>query len=131
MHFFDTKNKSTLVLPMNTAVYALLKNRHDNLKESDYVFPSVTGKGHIADIRKELDKINAAANITKLTPHSLRHTFSTYAEYLDISPFAIKALLNHSDNKKRDTNCRIHTRKPGTHTESKSDGCRLYRPDHC
>jgi len=103
MHFFDTKNKSTLVLPMNTAVYALLKNRHDNLKESDYVFPSVTGKGHIADIRKELDKINAAASITKLTPHSLRHTFSTYAEYLDISPFAIKALLNHSDNKKRDT----------------------------
>jgi len=103
MHFYDTKNKSTLMLPMNDSVYVLLKERHDNLKESEYVFPSVTGKGHIADIRKELDKINAAANIIKLTPHSLRHTFSTYAEYLDISPFSIKALLNHSDNKKRDT----------------------------
>jgi integrase len=103
MHFFDTKNKSTLVLPMNTAVYDLLKERHNHLKESEYVFPSVTGKGHITDIRKELDKINKASNVAKLTPHSLRHTFSTYAEYLDISPFAIKALLNHSDNKKRDT----------------------------
>lgn len=103
MHFYDTKNKNTLLLPMNDSVYSLLKERHDNLKESEYVFPSNTGKGHIADIRKELNKINAATNIAKLTPHSLRHTFSTYAEYLDISPFSIKALLNHSDNKKRDT----------------------------
>lgn len=103
MHFYDTKNKCTLLLPMNDSVYSLLKNRHDTHKESEYIFPSLTGKGHIADIRKELDKINAAAKITKLTPHSLRHTFSTYAEYIDISPFTIKALLNHSDNKKRDT----------------------------
>ncbi|WP_281183953.1 integrase family protein [Trichlorobacter lovleyi] len=101
MHFVDTKNRKTLVLPMNNQVHNLLKRRSEQNPTSTFVFPSDVKDVHIADIRKELNKINERAGIS-LDPHDLRRTFSTYGETLDISPYTLKSLLNHSMGKKRD-----------------------------
>ncbi len=97
----DPKNKVPFTLPMNTVVYKLLKERKAKYKESDFVFPSNAKSGHIVDVRKELVKINTIAGVT-LTPHDFRRTFQTYAESLDISPYTIKALVNHEIGKKSD-----------------------------
>lgn len=101
MHFPDTKNRKTLILPMSNQVHNMLKLRKESRSKSDYVFPSDVKDVHIADIRKELNKINERAGIS-LDPHDLRRTFSTYGETLDISPYTLKSLLNHSMGKKRD-----------------------------
>jgi integrase len=100
VNFHDTKNSSTLRLPMSTYVHDLLKNREKRKAAgSEYVFPSAEAKeGHVTDIRDELDKINKKAGIT-ITPHDLRRTFMTYADdNLGISFLTIKALVNHESN---------------------------------
>lgn len=116
MTFVDTKNSTTLKLPMSTYVYDLLKQRKDAIPAEDvsdenegdkksakpnYVFPAQSKSGHIVDIRDELQKINSIAGI-KITPHDLRRTFTTYADdSLDISFLTIKALVNHETNKSK------------------------------
>ena len=100
INFCDTKNSTTLRLPMSTYVYDLLKAREKaKPPESDYVFPSSEAKGgHVTDIRDELEKINKKAGTT-ITPHDLRRTFMTYADDdLGISFSTIKALVNHESN---------------------------------
>ena len=100
INFYDTKNSTTLRLPMSTYVYDLLKAREKvKSPESDYVFPSFEAKeGHVTDIRDELEKINKKAGTT-ITPHDLRRTFTTYADDdLGISFSTIKALVNHESN---------------------------------
>jgi len=109
MTFRDTKNGTDLELPITTKVLELLKRRKA-MRENEFVFPSpVTRKTadgtiiscHISDVRDTLAKINQVAGVT-LTPHDLRRTFTTIAESLDISPYAIKALVNHSEKKASD-----------------------------
>jgi integrase len=100
INFSDTKNSTTLRLPMSTYVYDLLKNREKvKLPNAVYVFPSSEAKeGHVTDIRDELEKINIKAGTT-ITPHDLRRTFTTYADDdLGISFSTIKALVNHESN---------------------------------
>jgi len=100
MSFYDTKNSTTLRLPMSNFIYDLLKTRKKNYTdESVYVFPSPKSKqGNLTDIRTELDKINIKAGTT-ISPHDLRRTFTTYANKLVHIPFVtIKALINHESD---------------------------------
>lgn len=62
--------------------------------KSEWIFPSKSASGHIAEPREELE--------VNFTIHSLRNTFITVAESLDISPYAIKMLVNHSTPDKQD-----------------------------
>jgi len=106
MTFRDTKNGTDLELPITIKVSELL-NSLKGIRVNEFVFPSPVfhkdknGKlvsGHVSDVRDELSKINATAGVT-ITPHDLRRTFTTIAESLDISPYTIKALVNHSEKK--------------------------------
>jgi integrase len=116
IYFYDTKNSTTLRLPMSNFIYDLLKKRAEAkpAKEADvsagkqinpahleYVFPSPKAKeGHVTDIRDEVEKISQKAGFT-ISPHDLRRTFLTYADdNLGISFLTIKALVNHETNNK-------------------------------
>ena len=109
MVFHDTKNGTDLELPITNKVKVLLESMNSN-RENEFVFPSPVSRktsdgkvisSHIKDVRDELSKINQVAKVT-ITPHDLRRTFTTIAESLDISPYTIKALINHSDKKASD-----------------------------
>jgi integrase len=80
-------------LPLSDSLVELLRRRkaeNDELfPESSWVFPAASASGHIREPRIEVPGL-------KWTPHDLRRTFITVAESLDISGFAIKALVNHS-----------------------------------
>jgi len=97
MTFRDTKNGTDLELPITPKV-AELFGRMKAIRQNDYVFPSPVKNGHIADVRDELSKINEVAGVS-ITPHDLRRTFTTIAESLDLSPFTIRALVNHTEKK--------------------------------
>jgi integrase len=85
-----TKAKRKLDLPMSDFVHDLLVARR-GLGDAVFVFPSSGKGGHIVEPRDPLD----AATGIRISAHDLRRTFITVAESTDISPLAIKALVNH------------------------------------
>jgi hypothetical protein len=65
--------------------------------DSPFVFPADKGDGHLTDPQGLIDKLLAAAGITKhVTPHVFRHTYSAVATGLGYSELIIKALIGHA-----------------------------------
>lgn len=93
----NTKAKRKLDLPMTDFVRNLLVARRSIGKDpSGYVFPSHGKKtGYIAEPKFPLDAVAKACNVS-VCVHDLRRTFITVAEQAEISPMALKALVNHS-----------------------------------
>lgn len=78
--------------PLSDFLIKLLETRNEENKklapDRPWIFPATFGEGHIVETR-----IGGGA---QYTTHDLRRTFITVAESLDISPYAIKLLVNHS-----------------------------------
>lgn len=98
-----TKSGRDLVLPMSDFVFGLLIGIHNRGRDkSGYVFPARGKKGFIQEPKFFLGLIRAATVTDArpegihVTPHDLRRTFLTVAESTDLSPMALKALVNHS-----------------------------------
>jgi integrase len=89
-----TKSGTKLDLPMSTFVHDLLVSRRRE-SSSKYVFHADSKSGHLEEPRSALQQITEASGIT-ISVHDLRRGFATVAETCDISPLALKALLNHS-----------------------------------
>lgn len=87
-------------LPLSDILMELLRRRescfetHAVFPRSPWVFPAQSRSGHISEPREELS--------VGFTIHGLRNTFITVAESLDISPYAIKMLVNHSTPDRQD-----------------------------
>jgi integrase len=100
------KNKEAHVLPLSDFLYSLLKRRHAvmlkereahlgdaaHLKRAAYVFSGE--KGSLAEPKKQIAKVVTASGV-HFSSHTLRRTFATAAEQLDIPYLALKRLLNH------------------------------------
>lgn len=89
-----TKSTRKLDLPMTDFVRALLVAR-GGLGRERYVFPSNSKAGYIAEPKFPLQQVALATGI-QVSAHDLRRTYVTVAESCDISPMALKALVNHS-----------------------------------
>lgn len=90
----DPKNGEVHSLPMGDVLWAIMKKRHRQ-RINDWVFESAKSKsGHIENISKVREKINAQCGI-QFTFHDLRRTFGSIAENLDYGQYTIKRLLNH------------------------------------
>ena len=90
-----TKAGRKLDLPMSSFVRDLLVARRAIGHENEFVFPADSRSGHIEEPRFHLDLIAEATGIAVST-HDLRRTFATVAESCDISPLALKCLVNHA-----------------------------------
>ena len=90
----STKSGQKLDLPMTTFVRDLLVARRA-LGATEFVFPADGKRGHLEEPKYPLGLIAGATGI-KVSAHDLRRTFITVAEGADISPLALKALVNHS-----------------------------------
>ncbi len=83
------------IRPIGSVAIALLKQASDKSK-SKYVFPALTNeKKHYVGLPKALAAIVGDA-VPGLTPHGLRHSFSSTAEDLGFSLPTIKALMGHA-----------------------------------
>lgn len=87
-------------LPLSDALIDLLRSRQTCEKSqttfpgSPWVFPADSKTGHIAEPREKLG--------VSFSIHGLRNTFITVAESQNISPYAIKMLVNHGTPDKQD-----------------------------
>jgi integrase len=90
----STKAGRKLDLPMSDFVRDLLVARRA-LGDARFVFPGPGKVGHIVDPQFPLSLVAKATGI-RVSAHDLRRTFITVAESTDISPLALKALVNHS-----------------------------------
>lgn len=93
LHLRKTKNGEAVTLPLSTYVFALLSGRQQNILSS-FVFPGRDGRGPLIEPKKQIARVVEHSGIV-YTLHDLRRTFITIAESLDISPYAIKRLVNH------------------------------------
>jgi integrase len=89
-----TKGARKLDLPLTDYVRDMLVARRA-LGNTKYVFPSVGASGYIREPKFPLQQVALATGI-KISAHDLRRTFITVAESCDISPMALKTLVNHS-----------------------------------
>ena len=89
-----TKAGRKLDLPMSDFVYDLLAARRE-IGRDKFVFPSSGKNGHLAEPKFPLRQVAEVSGI-EVSAHDLRRTFITVAESTDISPLALKALVNHS-----------------------------------
>lgn len=83
------------IRPIGSGALAVLKHACARSK-SQYVFPALTTdkKRYVGTLRA-LAKI-VGTSVPSLTPHGLRHSFSSTAEDLGYSIPTIKALIGHS-----------------------------------
>jgi integrase len=98
LHVAITKNNKPFDLPLTQHLLDLLAARraeNDQLArqqmlppDEGWVFPAWGASGHIEEPREKIDGVPA-------TIHDLRRTFVTVAESLDISQYALQALVNH------------------------------------
>lgn len=89
----DPKNRQDHTLPLSDFLYNLLKKRYENCT-NNFVFPADSKEGYLVEPRKAMLKVIDESGV-KWDVHSLRRTFITIAESLDIPVYALKRLLNH------------------------------------
>ena len=83
-----------LDLPMSDLVFDLLSARRA-LGDARWVFPAPSASGHIEEPKFPFAQVGRATGIS-VSAHDMRRTFVTVAEGADISPLALKALVNHA-----------------------------------
>lgn len=95
-----TKAGRALDLPMSGFVLDLLRSRRTS-GEGVFVFPTRSKSGFIQDASFALQLVANETGI-EICAHDLRRTFITIAEAADISPLALRALVNHTVGGKSD-----------------------------
>jgi integrase len=88
------KGKRKLDLPMSSFVRDLLITRRALGNDGGWVFGADSRSGHIEEPKFAFNLVAKETGI-RVSPHDLRRTLLTVAESLDISPLALKALVNH------------------------------------
>ncbi|WP_262964267.1 tyrosine-type recombinase/integrase [Methylobacter psychrophilus] len=89
----DPKNGRPMQLPLSDYLTDMLTTRKAN-STSPFVFPGDGVRGYLVEPKRQLAKIIEKTDMP-FAMHDLRRTFVTIAESLDISSFAVKALVNH------------------------------------
>lgn len=90
------KNGNEHFVPLSSLAWELLKELNEEKDErAIFVFPSVNGKKALSRNQDVSKQVSKALGI-KFSPHDLRRTFCTIADYLGISYLSIKRLMNHS-----------------------------------
>ena len=86
-----TKNHEPHSLPLSNFLSEMLKRRYDDPDRGLFVFGR---NGPLGNPNKQIAKVAAVSGVA-FSPHTLRRTFATIAEQLDIPFVALQRLLNH------------------------------------
>ncbi len=60
------------------------------------MFPARTGKGHLVDLRKPLQRALDRAGLEDIRPHDLRRSYASLLANAGVDIYQIKDLLGHS-----------------------------------
>jgi integrase len=92
-----TKNKKPHGLPLSNYLASMLERRQKEQQSSVYVFPSRVGNGPLDDPSRAVASVRKHMGKT-FSCHDCRRSFITIAEMLEIPPYTLQALLNHSSS---------------------------------
>jgi integrase len=93
-----TKTRSTHVVPLSPPALALLKAREKARDRSDdHVFPG-RHSGHRVEVKSNWRRVCAAAKISGLRVHDLRHSFASVLASDGVGLPVIGALLGHTQS---------------------------------
>lgn len=92
----QTKNGKPHTLPFSDFLHALFTRRL-GAQQNEYVFPGYGGRGCLNEPKRHVRHIVQTSGVP-FTVHDLRRTFLTIADTLELSPYTIKRLANHSTN---------------------------------
>jgi integrase len=91
-----TKSDREHRLPLSDFLIALLKKRYTYRKHPEWIFQSSRLRDkHLSESVGIVRRVRAKSGIS-FTLHDLRRTFLTMGEKLDVPPYALKRLVNHS-----------------------------------
>lgn len=91
----DTKAGRPHTLPLSDYLVELFTKRKASAGHNTHVFPSAGGASHYREPKGAMERVTRLSGV-RFMLHDLRRTFVTVAESLDISAYAVKALVNHS-----------------------------------
>jgi integrase len=93
IHIPKPKSQRPFDLPLSDFLVELLEQRKrenaEVFEDSPWVFPSLSATGHMTEPKETFEGIT-------WTTHDCRRWFITVAESLDVSPYAVKLLVNHA-----------------------------------
>ena len=89
----DTKNREAHLLPLPSQLVNMLSMRKA-VAQNGFVFGGSGKTGHLIEPKRQVAKVIEASGV-HFTLHDLRRTFITVAESLDVTPYALKRLVNH------------------------------------
>jgi len=93
--FPDTKNHTDHELPMTEFVSQMLLQRHRLCGHYEYVFSNMEGRKLKEVTRWAKGRVEEAVG-ERVMLTDLRRTFVTTAERLDVGPYTLKRMLNHT-----------------------------------
>jgi len=91
----DTKNNKPFQIPIPKYLYKVLKARIKDNPDGKYVFPGRVIGQHLKGLQWGFNEVTKASKV-EFCSHDMRRLFITQADALDLSPFVIKRLVNHS-----------------------------------
>lgn len=90
----QTKSHRPHTLPITDFVHSILVRRLGS-RQNAYVFAGREGEGRIVEPKRQIGHVVTVSGV-QFSCHDLRRTFITVAELLNLSPYTIKRLVNHS-----------------------------------
>jgi integrase len=90
----DTKNGDDHCVVFSDLLQAMFEDRHANRTRSPFVFPGAFANKRMSGASKTYERVSRISGVP-FTPHSLRRSFSTIADALDVPHYTLKRLLNH------------------------------------
>src|SRR5690606_11452040 len=81
-------------LPFGQFLHRLLVRRL-GAQQNEFVFPGYRGIGHLIEPKRLIKHVVDSSGVP-FTSHDLRRTFLTIADAINLSPYTIKRLANHS-----------------------------------
>ena len=90
----DPKNHIPHILPLSSPLLEILERRKAVARNA-FVFAGEGPAGYLIEPKRQIAKVIAGSGVA-FSPHDLRRTFITVAESIDVSPYTIKRLVNHT-----------------------------------
>lgn len=95
----NSKNKLSHRVPLSSMALDILDELKAISGQSEWVFPSQTGKGHLTEraVNRALDRNVEVVGVSDFHPHDLRRSMASHMTAMGIQRLIVSKVLNHME----------------------------------